>query len=285
MIYTKLDNPHAHFTRPECIDDLANLGNNFLGGIDLCSVTHWGDRVKKCLNSEDLERISKRYSIFKNIGNQTHEMEFYGRKVTLYCSQEIRTKQGLHITSECCDQIEEGLDARETVDRIHENGGRAILEHPFTIDTPFMQYRYVLRDFDKEKISVMHDLLEIVDGVEVFNSMCTLWQFYSNYLSKDLVDSFIARTGKYVPGLVGGDEHYNLVGDVGNLLPMDDLRGFSGQEIQDWRWDQYSNGNFKRKERLTDLSVFSKHMILPFFKRLFGFERRDFKDKDNFKVI
>lgn len=293
MKFTELDNPHAHFARPKNGTELNLFLIELLQNIDFCSITHWGDTVNKCIKPKDLEKLAgTTFAEIKttSLGHLTYSLDsnILGNifKTIIYFSQEIRTKQGLHITAECSEkQIPEGLDARKTVELIHKNNGKAILEHPFTIDVPLIQYRYITRITDKKKVRTIQDLLYMIDGVEVFNSMNTLWQCYSNRLAKELTTSFTKRTKIYIPQLAGGDEHYNEVGLTGNLLPKQNLEGLTGKEIQQYRWDYYKKGKFKRKERLVDLSTFYEYMILPAIDRLLGLEKRDFKTTQNSKVI
>lgn len=293
MKFTELDNPHAHFAKPKTKEQLENILRNLAKNTQFCSITHWGNNVNKCLKQEDIEKlIGAAFTEIKttSLGHLTYLLEFFldnsFLKTIIYLSQEIRTKQGLHITAECCGtQIPENLDARKTVELIHKNNGKAILEHPFTIDAPLIQYRYVTRTTDKEKIKTLKDLLYAIDGVEVFNSMNTLWQCFSNYLAKELTTSFTRKTKIYVPQLAGGDEHYNKIGNAGNLLPKTDLTGLTGEEIQKYRWDCYKKRDFRRKEHLTDLSTFYKYMIKPAIERIFNPKKQDFKTMQNSKVI
>lgn len=245
------------------------LGANIGDELTFVSVTHWGTKTKETtLKPSNLEKIARTYSWqFKiiNIGHQTYNLNLYNNfHIYLCCSQEIRTKQGLHITAEACDRllIPEGIDARKTVELIHKANGKAILEHPFTIDDPLIKYRLLFRNFDRDKIKLIHELLHMVDGVEVFNSMNTLYMFISNVLAKDLVSSFERINRIYVPKLAGGDEHFNPIGNTGNLLPKEDLSKATGKEIQEWRWKQYKQGNFKRKRKITSPLTFFKYMVL-----------------------
>ena len=294
MEYTKLDNPHAHLPKPENWEELKILLYQIAGNTDFLSATHFANRVEKCLSPSDLETIAnsslpRKYIKFKPIGNNTYLLKIRDLSTIIYVSQEIRTKQGFHITGECCDKtIEEGLDARKTVELIHRYNGKALLEHPFTLDAVLIQYRLLNFDLDYEKIKLLHELLYMIDGVEVFNSMNTLWMAISNTHAKNFVRNWIKRNGIYVPQLAGGDEHYNPVGKTGNLLPeesLDFLLKATGSEIQEWRWQQYKNGNFKRKEKLTSPLEFAKYMIIPTIKRLIFKEEKDFKTSTKTKVI
>ncbi len=200
----------------------------------------------------------------------------------IYCSQEIRTKQGFHITAECAEKIiPEDLDALETIELVHKYNGKAIWEHPFTIDCPLIQYRLINYITDKKRIKLMKKLLQNVDGIEVSNSMNTLWMFVSNYFAKEFVNHNKTKT----PAIAGGDEHKNLIGFTGNLIPVFDTSDLIGEEIQQIRWQYYNSGNFRRIEHLTDFATFSKYMILPSLKRILGLETKDFETDIILKVI
>ncbi|MBW2993438.1 hypothetical protein KY317_02595 [Candidatus Woesearchaeota archaeon] len=290
MKYNRLDNPHSHPDK----EDISGLLFHLVSNTDFCSITNWNhNRFGYALKPKDLERLADsnpREFEIKRLGNSTYTVSSKGRKTILYVSQEIRTEQGAHITAECCDRLlEAGQDMRKTIELIKKNNGKAILEHPFTryvpVYLPFlkhMQYSFV---FDGKYRNELREAVQMVDGVEVFNSMNTWWQFPSNLFAKEFVRKAGYRNGAYLPMLAGGDEHhdYKSIGRVGNLLPELDLSGLTGDEIQEFRWDNYKKGNFKRKEKLTRLYAFFKGMMVPIIKRKLLGDVWSFKQKE--KII
>ncbi|WP_295722210.1 PHP domain-containing protein [uncultured Methanobrevibacter sp.] len=102
-------------------------------------------------------------------------------------SIEISSKYGHILGFGIEEMVKRGLSAEETVDKIHELGGLAIVPHPYSY------YRHGL--FCKEKNKDLN-----IDGVETKNARFILG--YSNYKGKKLAEE------KNIAELGSSDAHY-----------------------------------------------------------------------------
>lgn len=112
-----------------------------------------------------------------------------GKDVRIIMGEEIKSRQGEIIGLFLKHEIEPGLEARETAERIKEQGGIVYIPHPFD---PFKINRL-------KKASLM-EILDLVDIIEVFNAKVVFPVFYS------VASRFAKRYGKL--GAAGSDSHY-----------------------------------------------------------------------------
>lgn len=103
--------------------------------------------------------------------------------------EEIFTRQGEIIGLFLKHEIEPGLEAVETCERIKEQGGLVYIPHPFD---PFKIHHL--------KTRMLIEVLDLVDIIEVFNAKASL-HFFNSIAAK-----FAERFGKV--GTAGSDAHY-----------------------------------------------------------------------------
>lgn len=107
-------------------------------------------------------------------------------------SIEISSRDGHIIGFGCKELVEKELSPAETIDKIHEQGGLAIVPHPYCF------YRHGLIDSNNEKLNF--------DAIEVKNARFILG--YSNNRAKKL------SKREDIPGLGASDAHYHkFIGD------------------------------------------------------------------------
>lgn len=112
--------------------------------------------------------------------------------VLIIPSIEISSRDGHILGFGCSEKIEKNLPPAETIDRIHEHGGIAIIPHPFCF------YRHGLLYNNDEHLKF--------DAVEVKNARFIIG--YCNRQAKNL-----SKKNK-IPGLGSSDAHYHkFVGD------------------------------------------------------------------------
>lgn len=107
-------------------------------------------------------------------------------------SIEISTRDGHIVGFGCTELIEKGLSPSETIDKIHDQGGIAIVPHPYCF------YRHGLISKNDEKLNY--------DAIEVKNARFILG--YSNWKASKLSKK------DNLPGLGASDAHYHkFIGD------------------------------------------------------------------------
>jgi predicted metal-dependent phosphoesterase TrpH len=79
-----------------------------------------------------------------------------GKPVLIIPGIEVKTKEGDVLGLNVKEKIENGLSAKETIEKIKKLGGMAIIPHPFALFYPFK--------------GNLKEILEIVDGIEVLNA-------------------------------------------------------------------------------------------------------------------
>jgi len=108
--------------------------------------------------------------------------------------EEIATADGHLIGLFLREFVEPGLSVRRTAEAIHDQGGLVVVPHPFN------------RIFDCGLRGKVHNLLDLIDAVEVHNAQNSLP--FPNMMAQ----KFAARHG--YPALVGADTHLR-----GHLAP------------------------------------------------------------------
>jgi predicted metal-dependent phosphoesterase TrpH len=139
-----------------------------------------------------------------------------GQKLGMHIifGEEIKTKQGDILAYFITSPIEKGLDAKDTLDLIHKQGGIAVLAHPFHL-------------FEKFKDNPK-DYINLIDGVEVFNARCPFR--FSNKKARDFAnDNNLAHIG-------GSDAHF--------CQPIGD--GFT-EVVGAKTLDEFKNGIIKKE--------------------------------------
>ncbi len=276
------DDSHCHFLRPKTREDLETTLEAIVNRTDRNAITTWGVSVKKTLSYGDLLELAdsaykpKEFEIKTTNDERVAFVRHKGKEAMLYPSQEIRTKSHLHITAEgCLKLIQDDLDPRETVGRIHKEGGIAIVEHPCTKQAGLI---YILTNEEEDKLT--RDVLEMADAAEVFNSMNSLYMPISNARAKRLVDEFNERSSRKIAAIASSDNHFGSglgiwkhfylrrVGRCGILLPRTDLSSLDGKDIIEMKRDYLKNGRFFRVENYTDPLMFLLEMIPPKMLRL-----------------
>lgn len=109
-------------------------------------------------------------------------------KLQVIAGQEITTRDGHIIGLFLRKPIEPGLPARMTAELIKRQGGLVVVPHPFN------------RIFGCSLRNVVHELIDLIDAVEVYNSQ--------NLLSgpNRRAEAFARRHG--LPAVVGADVHH-----------------------------------------------------------------------------
>lgn len=113
-------------------------------------------------------------------------------------SIEISSIEGHILGFGCEEKIPQGLPAEDTIDRIHDLGGLAIIPHPYCF------YRHgLLHKTDYKKLKI--------DAIETKNARFILG--YCNNKAKNL------SKNENIPGLGASDAHYwKFVGDCYSLI-------------------------------------------------------------------
>ena len=124
-----------------------------------------------------------------------------GKPILIIPGIEVKTKEGDVLGLNLKEKIENGLSAKETIEKIKKLGGTAILPHPFALFYPFR--------------GKMEDFMERADGIEVLNA--------SVFGSGNKKALKLAQ--KYnLPFTAGSDAHFpNFVGKVCLEIPGENL--------------------------------------------------------------
>ncbi|MCX6711906.1 MAG: hypothetical protein NT139_02630 [Candidatus Woesearchaeota archaeon] len=266
------DNPHAHFKIPEDKQELEQILQAIIQNIDSTSITDWSTNVKDCLSYHQFKKILKENKIkgYDIIDKglitliQTND-----KQSIIYPSQEIRTKQEFHITSQFYSiPIKDFLDANQVISLIKAQNGISILEHPGTKDHPILEYWFTnikKREFAKKEI------VPKVNAVETFNSMNTLYMFLSNAIAKEFLEEYNSITENKKYGIAGSDMHYSLskMDRAGIYLPKIDFLKFTDKDIIQAKKEALKL-RVKTFEHYRDAPRFLYEMLPSKFKEMFG---------------
>ncbi|MCF0225890.1 MAG: PHP domain-containing protein [Methanobrevibacter sp.] len=148
---------------------------------------------------EDIIKIAnnKNLDIIAISDHDTVEGSKVGRKINntdllIIPSIEISSRDGHIIGLGCQELIGKGQDPAETIDKIHDQGGLAIVPHPYCF------YRHGLLDKTSDKLDF--DAIEVKNARFIFG--------YSNNKAKKLSKK------EKIPGLGASDAHYkNFIKD------------------------------------------------------------------------
>ena len=125
----------------------------------------------------------------------------FGKSVLIIPGVEVKSREGDILGLNVKKAIQAGLSARETIKKIKEQGGMAIIPHPFAIVYPF---KGDLKDFLRE-----------IDGIEVLNAALF------NSENKKAMD--LARENNLC-FTAGSDAHFpNLIGKAYLEIPGENL--------------------------------------------------------------
>ena len=282
-----LDDGHAHYYPPKNSIELEELLKNMISKLGRTAITDWGINVKNVLTYEKFVSTIKDYSTINNDCSIIDRgvvsiVKYKGEKTEIYHSQEIRTQSHLHITAEGCrDNIEEGLSSRKTIDLIHKNNGKAIVEHPTTKQDTILQYVFTNNIEDM----ITMDVLKMADAVEVFNSYNTLWMCFSNAKAKELVAKFNYMNGENKPAIAGSDNHFGLydslskslylknIGRTGIYIPKRNGNSLTGEEIIGQKFNDLKDGNYQTLENYAGPITFFMTMVPPIIARKLGINK------------
>lgn len=289
-----LDDPHVHYPAQREAKELEGLVRILADRLGRTAITTWAmnlegkDEVKSVLNYPDLVQRVKALNV-KDISiddrGPVSVIKVGDKKVQVYPSREIRTTSPIpgylpHITAEgCLEPIQSGLDARKTIELIHQQCGIAIVEHNATRTHPILQY--ILTNPTEDAFT--RELFDMADATEVFNSYNTLWMIASNVKARRDAQNHnnrAKRNGKrQVAEIAGTDLHFgtssNLVrllhkrriGKAGIWLPDHDLDGLTGRDILELKRYSLITGNYERLETYTDPITFFMTMVPPIIFR------------------
>ncbi|MBL7206194.1 MAG: PHP domain-containing protein [Candidatus Aenigmarchaeota archaeon] len=142
------------------------------------------------------------------------------------------------------ENIEKGLGVKETVDRIHEQGGIAIAPHPFDL-----------------KNTGLKEEMKKTDAVEIFNSLSI--DKISNFIAERKADKFglskVASSDAHTLDMIGNSVIKSGATDMDSLL-KEIKNGYVGIEkryatlknIIDWSWERIIKSQAHILEYVTD---------------------------------
>jgi len=114
-----------------------------------------------------------------------------GKPILIILGSEIKTREGDILALNIKEKIPPFLSAKETIKKIKEQGGFAILPHPFSFPENFK--------------GNLKEILKEIDAIEVLNASC----FLGNKKAMDLAKKY------NLPFTVGSDAHFpNFLGKV-----------------------------------------------------------------------
>jgi predicted metal-dependent phosphoesterase TrpH len=149
---------------------------------------------------EDLPRILSRRGL-DGVAVTEHDVfaKFNAPEVIVIPGLEISTKDGHLIALGIQEQIEGGLTADETIERIHEQAGLAVVPHP---------YDYMCPRIKLEKLNARPDAIETINASTLFFS-----------LSKRLAEKAAEKLA--LPSVAGSDSHIpETIGDAYTLIEV-----------------------------------------------------------------
>jgi hypothetical protein len=119
--------------------------------------------------------------------------------ILIIISEEVKSKSGDILALNIKEPIPDHLPAKESIARIHEQGGLAIVAHPFGRWCGF-----------KENLE---NYLGQIDGIEILNA--------SVFAGNDTASAFIQK--HHLPFTAGSDAHFanHFIGKVWLELPLD----------------------------------------------------------------
>ncbi len=280
-----LDDSHCHYILPKNSEELESLVSHMTSKLGRSAITHWGPNVREVLRYHnliglltDLPSSSKKFKVYNK--GPVSIIEYKGRSIEVYPSQEIRTASHLHITAEGCEEeIPEGLDPRKTVEIIHQNKGLALVEHPKTKTHPLWQYLRTTKEDDE----LTKEVFEMADAAEVFNSYNTLWMIFSNVDAGTFVDDFNKTSKNKIAKVAGSDNHFGLhdapsqyfffrnLGRTGIYLPnYQDSKKLTGEEIIQRKKEFLKAGKIELLKNYTPPITFFMTMVPPIIARKLG---------------
>ncbi|GEM_PF-6132762 len=258
----KLDDSHAHFYIPKDELEMQVLIDTILKKVDRQAITA-EDKRKSLLNYKNLINIIGNYN-----KNGRYEIENKGLvsvikkgdlNTEIYQSQEIRTLQRFHIIAEGCENnIQNYLDARDVIDKIHKQKGIAIIAHPFMVEREPFWFWY---PDSKQRKFLEEELIPRSDSVEVFNAMSLAYITLSNskikYLLKEhnITIKGIAVTDTHPVG-IGKSLHQ--IGRAGILYNDFNTDGLSDREIFELKRLRLKSGAYDLLENYIDPATFFK---------------------------
>jgi len=124
-----------------------------------------------------------------------------GKPILIIPGIEVKTKEGDVLGLNIREKIEDGLWAKETIEKIKKLGGMVIIPHPFALFYPFL--------------GKIEEILELIDGIEVSNASVF---GAGNKKALKLAEKF------NLPFTAGSDAHFpNFVGKVFLEIPGENL--------------------------------------------------------------
>ena len=167
--------------------------------------------------------------------------------IEVVIGEEVSTAEGEIIGLFLQERIEPGLDAQETAERIHEQGGLAIAPHPFSPHCPCLGRKVQQLD---------------LDGIEVFNAIHR--DPYSNRLAlrKSMTDGKASMGGSDAHSVeMVGNAYTTFSGSTGDDLRRSILRKetfFGGKTTSLAACIRWSNGAAMEISRATYRSLRGK---------------------------
>lgn len=278
-----LDDSHAHYPQPRDKSELEDLVTVMAQRLGRGAITTWGMNIDGREEVQSVLRYKDVVDAFSKFGNirldnrgEVSIISVGDESVQLYPSQEIRTISTIegfepHITAEgCLSPIPNGLDARKTIELIHEQCGIATIEHNATKTHPIFHYTLT----NELENAFVKELFEMADATEVFNSYNVLYMALSNALAKRE-----AAKNPIIAKISGSDLHFGTsselakrlhkkrIGKTGIWLPDWDIKGLTGMEILKKKKADLKYRRYERLETYTDALTFFWTMIPPIFCR------------------
>ena len=124
-----------------------------------------------------------------------------GKPILIIPGIEVKTKEGDVLGLNIREKIEDGLRAKEAIEKIKKLRGTVIIPHPFALFYPFL--------------CKIEEILELIDGIEVLNASVF---GAGNKKALKLAEKF------NLPFIAGSDAHFpNFVGKVFLEIPGENL--------------------------------------------------------------
>lgn len=247
---------HVHLSEPgrdsRALGDLFSTIEEKVDGFAVVSYGPWIKSAKFEDYSDCLYLYSPDKYVFESkevVGVLTNKEN--ERKILLFKAQEMdRTLQRVDITGIGIrdytyydinpNNPKTFPDARAVIEKIHSLGGIAILEHFCARETAIMDKAksgfglpWIVETYeDKNLREQLYELFQMVDAVEVFNGLCTLYMIKQNVYSKRIVEEFEREKGKKLVKVAGSDTHFDQlnIGSSGVFVEPLDLK-LEGKEL------------------------------------------------------
>jgi len=257
-LYTDL---HAHFRKDV---SMRNLIENVSERVDILAITSRTIRsnehhltFEQAIQKMQEERIAYRY-----LSQSDKRVAIvHGFKEPFYLVRGIevpvKEKQSVVMVGNRQEFKSEQLSLEEAITVSNEAGSLWFLDHPFSIYTPLISFRYPT----SEELQQREEWCERYHPVlEVGNHQNTLWMYPSNIAAQ-----ILARKHG-LTGIANSDTHFN-VGDVGRsrtVIPKDRLDVSSEQAFFDSLREVFSRLEIVRTEsNYSSIWAFTQYMILP----------------------